>query len=105
MIRGIAKKASDGKFYSFVNSSDDQGSDSSIDDGLPKHLEVIAAAKVDLFILLFFNNKFFFLKLRLKKTRKKVTPAKPTKDTKKKDEIDKENSDKVISSTVFGNLI
>ncbi|CAF3908164.1 unnamed protein product [Rotaria sp. Silwood2] len=28
-------------------SSDDGGSDSSIDDGLPKHLEVIAAAKVD----------------------------------------------------------
>lgn len=29
-------------------SSDDGGSDSSADDGLPKHLEVIAAAKVDL---------------------------------------------------------
>jgi hypothetical protein len=29
--------------------SDDGGSDSSIDDGLPKHLEVIAAAKVNLF--------------------------------------------------------
>lgn len=27
--------------------SDDGGSDSSIDDGLPKHLEVIAAAKVE----------------------------------------------------------
>jgi len=28
------------------NFSDDVGSDSSADDGLPKHLEIIAAAKV-----------------------------------------------------------
>jgi hypothetical protein len=36
------------QFSSEEESSDDGGSDSSIDDGLPKHLEVIAAAKVDL---------------------------------------------------------
>ncbi len=34
-------------FFLFI--SDDGGSDSSADDGLPKHLEVIAAAKVKLF--------------------------------------------------------
>ncbi|CAF1121372.1 unnamed protein product [Adineta steineri] len=62
------------QFSSDDDSSEDDGSDSSVDDGLPKHLEVIAAANI-----------------RLKKTRKKVPPA---KDTKKKDEIDKENSDK-----------
>ncbi|CAF1390029.1 unnamed protein product [Adineta steineri] len=62
------------QFSSDDDSSEDDGSDSSVDDGLPKHLEVIAAANI-----------------RLKKTRKKVLPA---KDTKKKDEIDKENSDK-----------
>ncbi|CAF2389370.1 unnamed protein product [Rotaria sp. Silwood2] len=59
-------------------SSDDGGSDSSIDDGLPKHLEVIAAAKV-----------------RLKKTRKKKSTTKISKESKRKDEIDKENIDKV----------
>ena len=32
----------------FENFSDDAGSDSSADDGLPKHLEVIAAAKVNI---------------------------------------------------------
>ncbi|UJR35501.1 hypothetical protein I4U23_028255 [Adineta vaga] len=63
------------QFSSDDDSSDDDGSDSSADDGLPKHLEVIAAAK-----------------LQLKKTRKKVTPTKPIKEVKKKDEIDKENS-------------
>ncbi len=30
-----------------MNFSDDVGSDSSADDGLPKHLEAIAAEKVD----------------------------------------------------------
>ena len=34
-------------FFSLKTFSDDEGSDSSADDGLPKHLEVIAAAKVD----------------------------------------------------------
>lgn len=34
-----------------IDSSDDGGSDSSADDGLPKHLEVIAAAKVNSFHL------------------------------------------------------
>lgn len=33
-------------FSTEEESSDDGGSDSSMDDGLPKHLEVIAAAKV-----------------------------------------------------------
>jgi hypothetical protein len=33
-------------FESMENFSDDVGSDSSADDGLPKHLEVLAAAKV-----------------------------------------------------------
>lgn len=36
------------QFSSDDDSSDDGGSDSSIDDGLPKHLEVIAATKVEL---------------------------------------------------------
>ncbi|CAF3391299.1 unnamed protein product [Rotaria sp. Silwood1] len=60
------------------DSSDDGGSDSSIDDGLPKHLEVIAAAKI-----------------QLKKTRKKKSTTKASKESKRKDEIDKENIDKV----------
>jgi hypothetical protein len=34
------------QYSSEEDSSDDGGSDSSADDGLPKHLEVIAAAKV-----------------------------------------------------------
>ncbi|CAF1340087.1 unnamed protein product [Adineta ricciae] len=69
------------QFSSDGDSSDDDGSDSSADDGLPKHLEVIAAAK-----------------LRLKKPGKKVTPTKPIKEIKKKDEIDKESSVKTKST-------
>ncbi|CAF0864478.1 unnamed protein product [Adineta ricciae] len=69
------------QFSSDGDSSDDDGSDSSADDGLPKHLEVIAAAK-----------------LRLKKSGKKVTPTKPIKEIKKKDEIDKESSAKTKST-------
>ncbi|CAF3355299.1 unnamed protein product [Rotaria sp. Silwood1] len=65
------------QFSSDDDSSDDVGSDSSMDDGLPKHLEAIAAAKA-----------------QLKKTRKKTVPTKPTRDTKRKDEIDKENLEK-----------
>ncbi|CAF5189687.1 unnamed protein product, partial [Rotaria magnacalcarata] len=59
------------------DSSDDGGSDSSIDDGLPKHLEIIAAAKV-----------------RLKKTKKKRSNTKALKDSKRKEEIDKDNAEK-----------
>ncbi|CAF3587047.1 unnamed protein product [Rotaria sordida] len=65
------------------DSSDDGGSDSSIDDGLPKHLEVIAAAKV-----------------QLKKTRKKKSTTKASKESKRKDENDKENIEK--TKTVVG---
>jgi hypothetical protein len=44
MILGIKMKEQYDCLVLFF--SDDGGSDSSIDDGLPKHLEVIAAAKV-----------------------------------------------------------
>ena len=74
--------------------SDDGGSDSSIDDGLPKHLEVIAAAKVK-HRFVFESINVFPSQVRLKKPRKKKAPAKGTKDSKNKDENDKENNDKV----------
>ncbi len=42
--------------------SDDGGSDSSADDGLPKHLEAIAAAKVNCFIpKILVNNRLKWL--------------------------------------------
>jgi len=41
------KRFSSSFFFVVVNFSDDVGSDSSADDGLPKHLEAIAAEKVD----------------------------------------------------------
>ncbi|CAF1127974.1 unnamed protein product, partial [Adineta steineri] len=63
------------QFSSDEDSSDDAGSDSSADDGLPKHLEVIAAAKV-----------------RLKKPRKQPEILKVSKELNRKD--DKENIDK-----------
>ena len=46
-IRGMRKRTNEFEMIDFVF-SDDGGSDSSADDGLPKHLEVIAAAKVTL---------------------------------------------------------
>ena len=86
-------------FYYSKNLSDDMGSDSSIDDGLPKHLEAVAAAKV---IRTFFNNYIItrvvlLLKAQLNQARKKTAPIKLSKDTKRKDEMDKENFDKVAS--------
>ncbi|CAF3429627.1 unnamed protein product [Rotaria socialis] len=65
------------QFSSSDEDSDEVGSDSSADDGLPKHLEAIAAAKVQL----------------QKKTRKKPVPVKNARDTKKND-LDKENLEK-----------
>ncbi|CAF0721396.1 unnamed protein product [Didymodactylos carnosus] len=72
------------QFLSDDDSSDDGGSDSSIDDGLPKHLEAMAVAK-----------------LRMKKTRTKTLTAKK-KDIKQKDETDKENVDKSKTSRTVG---
>ncbi|UJR10439.1 hypothetical protein I4U23_014643 [Adineta vaga] len=69
------------QYSSDDDSSDDAGSDSSADDGLPKHLEVIAAAAAA-------------AKVRVKKTRKKKEIAKPSKEPKIKEELDKENIDK-----------
>ncbi|CAF3759960.1 unnamed protein product [Rotaria magnacalcarata] len=65
------------QFSSSDEDSDEVGSDSSADDGLPKHLEAIAAAKAQL----------------QKKTRKKPVPVKNARDTKKND-LDKENLEK-----------
>ncbi|CAF0733055.1 unnamed protein product [Didymodactylos carnosus] len=72
------------QFSSDDDSSDDGGSDSSIDDGLPKHLEAIAAAKS-----------------RMKKIRKKTLITKK-KEVKQKDETDKENVDKSKTSPIVG---
>ena len=63
----------------FFLRSDDAGSDSSMDDGLPKHLEAIAAAG----------------KIRLKKTIKKKASSNVGRDCHRKDEADKENNEKV----------
>ena len=50
--------------------SDDAGSDSSADDGLPKHLEVIAAAKVDLFKFLILYEELLFASGSIEKSKK-----------------------------------
>ena len=60
--------------------SDDAGSDSSMDDGLPKHLEAIAAAG----------------RMRRKKPTKKKASSNVGKD-----EADKENNEKVGTSRVW----